>query len=91
MKLRWTSIAKNELAETVFHIAENSIEAAVNVQTKISDAVDNLVAYPHRGRQGRRNNTRELVIPGLPWLIVYRVSDEEIIILRMLHGAQEYP
>lgn len=90
MKLHWTSIAKEDLSEAVYHIATNDIEAAVRVQIRIFEAVEDLINFPLKGRQGRKENTRELVVPGLPWLVVYRVRTEEITILRMLHGAQDY-
>ena len=35
-----------------------------------------LLECPHRGRPGRKVGTRELVIPSLPYLIVYTVRDD---------------
>jgi plasmid stabilization system protein ParE len=35
--------------------------------------------------------TRELVIPGLPFVVVYRVALAEIALLAVVHGAQQYP
>jgi plasmid stabilization system protein ParE len=43
------------------------------------------------GRIGQKNGTRELVILGLPFLAVYRVRDNVIQIIRILHGAQRWP
>jgi toxin ParE1/3/4 len=45
---------------------------------------------PHRGRNGRAENTRELVIPRLPYLVVYQITDR-VTILDILHGAQRWP
>ncbi len=44
-------------------------------------------------RQGRLRNTRELVIDGIPFIIVYRehASTNCIEILRVLHDAQQWP
>jgi len=50
-----------------------------------------LAKFPMQGRAGRIANTRELVLAGLPYLVVYRVSEDEVQILRLLHGAQEWP
>jgi plasmid stabilization system protein ParE len=36
-------------------------------------------------------NTRELVIPGLPYLAVYRLKGDVIEVSRVLHGAQKWP
>jgi plasmid stabilization system protein ParE len=35
--------------------------------------------------------TRELVLSPLPSLLVYTVRDESIFIVRILHGAQQWP
>jgi toxin ParE1/3/4 len=35
--------------------------------------------------------TRELVIAGLPWIVVYRVTGGTIEVVRVLHGAQQWP
>ena len=57
----------------------------------VIEAVERLVDFPHRGRQGRREGTRELVISGLPYIVVYRVRDASIRILRVFHAAQNWP
>jgi toxin ParE1/3/4 len=46
---------------------------------------------PNRCRRGRRANTRELDVPALPFVIVYRVVDDTVQILRVLHDAQTWP
>lgn len=43
------------------------------------------------GKPGRLDETRELVITGTPFLIVYRVADGLVEILRVVHGAQKWP
>jgi len=40
---------------------------------------------------GRVEDTRELVIPGLPFIVVYRVKKESVEVARVIHGAQEWP
>lgn len=35
--------------------------------------------------------TRELVITGTPYLVPYRVVGDVIVILRVLHGARQWP
>ena len=46
---------------------------------------------PYRGRHGRVENTRELVVPRLPYVIVYRAAEERLLILNVVHGAQRWP
>lgn len=39
------------------------------------------------GRPGRIPGTRELVVPGTPFILPYRVAADEVHILRGMHGA----
>ena len=43
------------------------------------------------GCYGRLENTRELVIPRLPYPVVYQTFEECLIVLNVLHGAQRWP
>ena len=48
---------------------------------------------PGAGRQGRLKNTRELVIDGIPFIVIYREVFRKgcIEILRVLHDSQQWP
>ena len=46
--------------------------------------------FPSRGRPGRETGTRELILTGLPYVIVFRTGDQLIEILRIYHGAQNW-
>ena len=39
----------------------------------------------------RDRGTRELIFSGIPFLVMYRVRDDVVEILRILHGAQRWP
>jgi len=60
------------------------------VALTIHQGVGSLPQFPHRGRPGRKLNTRELVFPGLPFLAVYRIRQDVVEINRILHGAQNW-
>jgi toxin ParE1/3/4 len=47
--------------------------------------------FPNRGRLGRVEGTRELILAPLPFIAVYEVQQEQVILLRILHGAQRWP
>lgn len=57
----------------------------------IETAVLCLAEDSHLGRPGRVKGTRELVVNGTPYRVVYRVEAEVVLILRVLHGAQRWP
>jgi toxin ParE1/3/4 len=43
------------------------------------------------GRPGRVTGTRELVISGTPFVVIYRLQEQSIEVLRLLHSAQQWP
>ncbi len=43
------------------------------------------------GRTGRISGTRELVFPGLPYVVVCLIKEEVIEVIRIYHGAQDWP
>ena len=45
------------------------------------------LAVVARGIEG----TRELVFARLPYIVVYRIQDQDLEILRIYHGAQDWP
>lgn len=52
-------------------------------------AIQSLKEWPHRGRIGREEGTRELLFPPLPYIAVCRVKKQSIEVLRIYHGVQE--
>jgi plasmid stabilization system protein ParE len=48
---------------------------------------------PMIGHEGAMQGTREMVVPGLPYIIVHRVEPTEaaVVILGIYHGAQRRP
>src|SRR5687767_13459884 len=64
---------------------DRGVRTANRVTRTIYDAVQSLRALPYRGRHGRLENTRELVIPPLPYIVVYEVSESRLVILNVLH------
>lgn len=73
------------------YIARDDPPAADRIARRLHDAAARLATFPHRGRPGRRRGTRELVISGTPYFVVYRVRGSSAVILRVLHGAQRWP
>jgi toxin ParE1/3/4 len=82
MKLRWLSPALAQLDGIYEHIAKSDPRAAREVFTRIRHATRHLSRFPKSGRPGQAPGTRELVVPGLPYIVVYRVTTTEVQILR---------
>lgn len=92
MRIRWTQAAVRDLTSICDYIRDRDRPAAArSVAVCVHRAVGTLAQFPHTGRSGRKSGTRELVISGMPFLIVYRVSESAVEIVRILHGAQQWP
>ena len=91
MKLRWTEEAANDLEQITDYLFENAPGRAGELVREIYDAASALLKFPHRGRPGRKEGTRELVLSPLPYVVVYQIAAEVIHIARILHGAQKWP
>ena len=91
MRVRWTSDAADDLERISDYIAEDRPETARLIALDIIRSVDALDAFPKRGPPGRVEGTRELVLAALPFIAVYEVLADEVQVLRILHGAQEWP
>jgi toxin ParE1/3/4 len=69
---------------------DNPRVAAVLDQRVVSHAI-RLIDFPYSGRNEVVTGTRELLIPRTPYLAVYSVSADTVLVLRVLHGAQQWP
>ena len=91
MTIVWLSLAVQDVLQIRSYIAEHDPQSASNVGLRIDKAVGNLAQMPNMGRPGRIFGTRELVVSGTPYLVVYRLRNERVEILRVLHGRQAFP
>ena len=91
MRLRWTMPAAEDLYRIVGHIRKDNPSAAGEVASTLYDGCRALTKFPRSGRKGRIEGTRELVFPNLPYVVVYKIHDEILEIVRIYHGAQDWP
>jgi toxin ParE1/3/4 len=91
MKLEWSIFAQTDREEIFDYIAADSPRAAVTVDKRIQSQVETLARFPRRGRPGRVEGTRELVVLRTPYIVAYRIIGDTVRILRVLHGARRWP
>lgn len=91
MRLSRTATYRADLEKIVDYIASDNPKAALAIWDEIESQIERLVAYPHSGRLGRVEGTRELVVNRTPFIVGYRVIGGAVLILRVLHGAQQWP
>jgi len=91
MKLRLTLVAEFDLEHIRDTIISENPAAAEKVQQAIAKAIELLQSFPYLGRPGALKGTREKAVKSLPYIVVYRVQVDELIILRIFRGAQNRP
>lgn len=91
MRVKWLKRALENLSAEADFVAEENPAAAARLVESILNATDRLAEFPAMGRPGRVSGTRELVIPGLPYIIPYRVRANAVEILRVFHSARQWP
>jgi len=87
MRITWAPEARRQISEIWHYIALDSPEAADRMVTRLVTAAERLIHFPHLGRPGR-GGSRELVVAGTHFIVVYRVKGEEIRIGTVVHGAR---
>ena len=91
MELRWTEQAATDLEHIADYLFDQVPERAADLVEQIYNAPSALLRFPNRGRPGKKQGTRELVLSPLPYIIVYQIGDDVIHVVRILHGAQQWP
>lgn len=92
MQIVWTDAASDDLESIEDFISQDNPKAAIEQVLRIINLVEEVLAdNPGMGRSGRVPRTRELVVSGSPYIVVYRVKNHTLEILRVLHGSQRWP
>jgi len=90
LNLVWLPSAIANRDSQLEYIAKDNVRAAIEQGDRIARQVVQLIEHPEIGRQGRIEGTRELVISRTHFILVYRIKNDRIELLRLLHGAQQW-
>lgn len=91
MDVAWTIPALDNLDEIQDYIAKDSPIAAYRFTVELMDRADSVLgAQPVAGRVGRLPGTREWVVPGTAYIVVYR-ANERVEILAVINAARRWP
>lgn len=90
MEIFWTMLASQDRKRIREYIAEQNLMAAIELDERIGYSASSLAGQPYKGRSGRVEGTRELVIHP-HFVLVYEVDSQwgKVYILRVLHTAQK--
>jgi len=90
MKVVYRLEALGDLQNHFSYIAEDDPAAASRVVTDICKVIRRLEIFPYSGRKGIVEGSYELVVPRLPYIVVYRVHSE-VEILAVFHTSTNEP
>jgi toxin ParE1/3/4 len=91
MKIRYLRRALRDLDALQDYIAGDNPSAAEKTVLTIRRHIGRLAEQPRLGRPGRTAGTRELAVPGTAYVVAYRVTDETVDVLAVVHGARIWP
>lgn len=90
MILEWRPQAFDDRERIMDFIAQDNPQAALDLDALFEKKADAITDQPKLFRPGRMKGTREAVVhPN--YVLVYQVSADAVIILRVLHTSQAWP
>jgi len=91
VKVRYTKRALAQIDQVLTYIEARSLQGASHVRDRIVALIALLGGHPYAGRQTTRAYVRRLPVNPHPYLIDYRVTEPEIVIMRFRHAARRPP
>ena len=91
MKVRFTAAARDDIAHIHDYIFQHNPLAAARVVHAIERATNRLADFPNSGRIGGVAGTREVVVPSLPYISVYRITASHVEVIAVFHAAEDMP
>ena len=91
MTISWSPRAIEHLTHLRSYIARDNPKAANRIAGTLLKAVERLAELPNLGRPGRVAGTRELVVPGTPYVIPYRLRGDRLEVIAVFHARQKWP
>jgi toxin ParE1/3/4 len=85
LSIKWAAPARQDILEATKHALEDDPAKAATLADTIFKAVEQLALFPGSAPPGRIEGTRQLNLPKLPFVIVYKVGITDLRILRILH------
>lgn len=87
MTLQFAPRAIQQLADMRDYFGARKPESAELVRGRMLAAIGRLRELPRMGHTGSIEGTRELHVPGLPYVIVYRVDAHGLVVLGVFHAS----
>ncbi|MDC8015717.1 type II toxin-antitoxin system RelE/ParE family toxin [Tahibacter soli] len=90
LKLEWTAKAAVQFKKNQRYYNHIDRQVARLLAMRVNSALLRLRVLPDSGRKGIYSGTRECVVQRSPYIIVYRVVDDTLQVVRVWHGRQDW-
>lgn len=91
MNLVISTTAQRQIANHIAYIQARNPDAAQRLYTALVAGMERLLDHPYMGRPGRVTGTRELYLDRTPYVVIYRVLDDQIAVAHVVHVRQQWP
>jgi len=86
MKLRWTPRAVADLEEISDYLAAASPQAWEHLLQRVERLTETILDFPLMGKAGLVPGTREFVLSGTPYILVFQLKDDSVVIVSVRDG-----
>ena len=91
MRLCWSERFRTELRNEYEYLRRENPDVARGVIHRILEASRRLSEFPRSGRTWRLEGAWELVIPGAPYVVIYDIGDDSVVLLTLFHTSRRIP
>ena len=91
MTVVYSRAAQRDRLRQIEYVEQFSYVAADRLDARIEDHVGLIRRFPNIGKESNTEGVREFAIQHTGLLIRYRLEQERILILRILHRAHDWP
>ena len=90
MKIQWTEPAVSDMEMVRDYIAKDSESYALRFVERVFEILERISVFPNAGRivpEAEDDSIREIFF--YSYRIMYRIKDEKILVLTIVHGARD--
>jgi toxin ParE1/3/4 len=91
VRLRWSRLARRDLADIKRFIEDDNPQAASAQVARIRRSAARIEEFPESGPLITTSGLRATGVPGTAYRIVYRIEADLILIVAVWHGARAWP
>ena len=91
MRIEWVGTSLSDLRQIRYYLRTRNPSATEKIFHAVSRSAEQLLSFPELGRALEASDIRLLQVPGLPYILPYRIRIDHIEIIAVFDGRQERP